>query len=126
MYNLARLISMIFRLELIEPSAREVEGLLSSLVPHSSLSTRVQTINTSLLKLKPRCCIITLLCHRKILLPQPVVTTRIRFDRLTGPGRLREIKIELLGLDMRTRNKYNDPFTGRYIKTSKFFNEGFL
>ena len=56
---------------------------------------------------------------RKILLPQAVVTTKLRFDKLKGPGRLREVKIELLGLDMDTRNKYNDPFKGKYIKTSK-------
>ena len=57
--------SVNFRLELIEPSAREVKGqhflkseavsrcepcslLLSSLAPGSSLSTRVQKVNTSL------------------------------------------------------------------------------
>ena len=55
---------------------------------------------------------------RKVYLPKPVVTNKFRIDKIVGSV-TPAFRIELLGLDMETRNSYNSPFKPTTVSTSK-------
>lgn len=52
------------------------------------------------------------------------MTNKLRLDKIVGSA-TPAFRIELLGLDMETRNSYNSPFTPLTVRTSKH-NSNFL